>query len=124
MMPDVVDALAQLKERDHFTEDGDLVFCSTVGEHLDYFDHLKRYKESLERAGLRQIRFHDLRHVFGTAAITTLDPYAVQSYMGHAHYSTTQRYLHHKPRREDAARLADAFEIRPIPSRAPAVGRE
>jgi hypothetical protein len=29
--------------------------------------------------------------------------------MGHQHYSTTQRYLHHKPRREDAARLADAF---------------
>ena len=27
----------------------------------------------------------------------------------HQHYSTTQRYLHHKPRREDAARLADAF---------------
>jgi len=33
----------------------------------------------------------------------------VQSYMGHQHYSTTQRYLHHKPRREDAARLARAF---------------
>jgi len=29
--------------------------------------------------------------------------------MGHQHYSTTQRYLHHKPRREDAARLARAF---------------
>ncbi len=27
--------------------------------------------------------------------------------MGHQHYSTTQRYLHHKPRREDAARLAE-----------------
>lgn len=33
----------------------------------------------------------------------------MQSYTGHAHYSTTQRYLHHKPRREDAAKLADAF---------------
>jgi hypothetical protein len=29
--------------------------------------------------------------------------------MGHAHYSTTQRYMHHKPRREDAAALAEAF---------------
>jgi hypothetical protein len=29
--------------------------------------------------------------------------------MGHQHYSTTQRYLHHKPRREDAAALAEAF---------------
>lgn len=32
-----------------------------------------------------------------------------QSYMGHAHYSTTQRYLHHKPRPQDAQRLHEAF---------------
>ena len=112
MVPELVDMLAQLKEREHFTADGDLVFCSDVGEHLDYFAHLKRYKDALKRAGLRQVRFHDLRHAFGSAAITRLDPYAVQSYMGHQHYSTTQRYLHHKPRREDAARIADAF--RPV----------
>jgi integrase len=111
MMPQVIDTLAQLKGREHFTEDGDLVFCSTVGEHLDYFDHLDRYHAALHRAGLRRLRFHDLRHAFGSAAITKLDPYAVQSYMGHQHYSTTQRYLHHKPRREDAARLADAFRV-------------
>jgi integrase len=55
------------------------------------------------------VRFRDLRHAFGSAAITTLDPYAVQSYMGHQHYSTTQRYLHHKPKREDALALAEAF---------------
>ena len=42
-------------------------------------------------------------------AITVLDPYAVQSYMGHAHYSTTQRYLHHQPKRADAQRLHEAF---------------
>jgi integrase len=64
---------------------------------------------ALERAVLRRLRFHDLLHAFGSAAITVLDPHAVQSYMGHQHYATTQRYLHHKPRREDAARLARAF---------------
>jgi integrase len=111
MMPELVDVLAKLKDREHFTGDGDLVFCSTVGEYLDHFAMRRRYYEALERAGLRRVRFHDLRHAFGTAAITTLDPYAVQSYMGHQHYSTTQRYLHHKPRREDAARLADAFRL-------------
>jgi integrase len=111
LMAELVDVLATLKDREHFTEDGDLVFCSEVGEHLDYYEHLARYKASLKRAGLRAIRFHDLRHAFGSAAITKLDPYAVQSYMGHQHYSTTQRYLHHKPRREDAARLSDAFRV-------------
>lgn len=109
MMPDVIDLLAALKEREHFTGDGDLVFCSEVGGHLDHFELRKRYYAALEAAGLRRVRFHDLRHAFGTAAITKLDPYAVQSYMGHQHYSTTQRYLHHKPRREDAAALAEAF---------------
>ncbi len=124
MMPEVVDLLGRLKEREHFTADGDLVFCSEVGEHLDYYGHLRRYKDALERAGLQEVRFHDLRHAFGSAAITTLDPYAVQSYMGHQHYSTTQRYLHHKPRREDAARLAEAFKAghgasEPEPAKAP-----
>lgn len=109
MMPEVMDTLATLKEREHFTSDGDLVFCSEVGEYLDHFGLRKRYYAALELAGLRRVRFHDLRHCFGTAAITKLDPYAVQSYMGHQHYSTTQRYLHHKPRREDAAALHEAF---------------
>ena len=85
------------------------MFCSEVGDYLDHFKLRRRYYAALDRAGLRRIRFHDLRHAFGTAAIATLDAFAVQSYMGHEHYSTTQRYLHHKPRRDDAARLAEAF---------------
>ena len=108
MIPAAIDTLARLKDRDHFTNDDDLVF-TREGEHLDPFALRRRYYVALKRAGLRRLRFHDLRHAFGSAAITKLDPYAVQSYMGHQHYSTTQRYLHHKPRREDAARLADAF---------------
>jgi integrase len=108
-MPELIDVLAKLKEREHFTRDDELVFCSEVGEHLDPFALRRRYYRALKRAGLRRVRFHDLRHAFGSAAITKLDPYAVQSYMGHQHYSTTQRYLHHKPRREDAAALQEAF---------------
>jgi integrase len=108
MMPAVIDTLARLKERERFTDDDELVF-NREGEHLDPFALRRRYYAAGKRAGLRRLRFHDLRHAFGSAAITKLDPYAVQSYMGHQHYSTTQRYLHHQPRREDAARLADAF---------------
>lgn len=107
--PDVVDALGRLKERERFTEDGDLVFCNQVGDHLNHARVRRRFYRALERAGLRRIRFHDLRHHFGTNAITALDAYAVQSYMGHAHYSTTQRYLHHKPRPEHAQALHAAF---------------
>ncbi len=110
MMPAVIDTLAALKERDRFTGDDDLVF-TREGEHLNHYELRKRYYAASKRAGLRRLRFHDLRHAFGSAAITKLDAYAVQCYMGHQHYSTTQRYLHHQPRREDAARLklAEAF---------------
>jgi integrase len=63
----------------------------------------------LKAAGLRGIRFHDLRHVFASTAITLLDPIAVQSYCGHVHFSTRQRYLHHKPRPREAQALHEAF---------------
>ena len=39
--------------------------------------------------------------------------------MGHQHYSTTQRYLHHQPRGEDAAKLAEAFELDNSPAEVP-----
>ena len=108
MMGEVVDALARLKDREHFADDDDLVFCSLVGGFLDSFALRRRFYAAIKRAGLRRIRFHDLRHHFGSLAITVLDPNAVQSYMGHQHYSTTQRYLHHKPRPEHARLLDQA----------------
>ena len=52
-----------------------------------------------EAAGVRSLRFHDLRHTFGTQAIASgahvLD---VKEWMGHRHLSTTMRYVHHQPR--------------------------
>jgi len=105
----VLDALGGPKEREHFTDDDDLVFCSVVGEYLNAWSLRRRFYAAIDRAELRRIRFHDLRHYFGTMAVTRLDGFRVQSYMGHEHYSTTQRYLHHKPRPEDASALHDAF---------------
>jgi integrase len=109
MMAQVVDALARHKNRDHFTADDDLVFCNSSGGHLDSWALRRRYYRAIDRAGLRRLTFHCLRHTFGTHAVRKLDPYAVQSYMGHQHYSTTQRYLHHQPRPEDARALELAF---------------
>jgi integrase len=123
MMPDVISTLAKLKERDDFTGDDDLVFVNEVGSHVDHYELRKRFYAATEKAGLRRIKFHDLRHAFGTAAVKKLDPLKVQGYMGHKHYSTTQRYLHHKPRREDAAALAEAFGA-PAPEHAEATERK
>ena len=109
MVAEVIDELARFKEREQFTGDEDLVFCNAVGEFLDAWALRRRWERTIKRAEVRRLRFHDLRHAFGTNAIKALDAYAVQSYMGHQHYSTTQRYLHHKPRPSDAARLQAAF---------------
>ena len=111
MTPHVVDTLARLKERGCLTEDDDLVFSNTAGDYLCAWGLRRRYYKAVKAAGIRRLVFPELRHTFGTHAVRMLDGYAVQSYMGHAHYSTTQRYLHHKPRREDAQKLADAFSI-------------
>jgi integrase len=48
------------------TDEDDLVFCGIVGGHLDGSALSKRYRAVLERAALRPLRFHDLRHTFGT----------------------------------------------------------
>ncbi len=70
---------------------------------------------ALERAGLRPLRFHDLRHTFGTRMIAKADIRRVQEWMGHADIQTTMRYLHFAPRDEDAALVAEAFALEPTP---------
>ena len=69
----------------------------------------QRYYAALERAGLRRLRFHDLRHCFGTIAAQRLPLPTVQGYMGHAHISTTMRYVHHTPAARDVALLSEAI---------------
>jgi integrase len=69
LAPDVAQALARLADRELFTAEDDLVFPGETGEYLDGSALRRRYKASLNRAGLRQLRFHDLRHTFGTRMI-------------------------------------------------------
>src|SRR3954451_7072854 len=71
----------------------------------------RRYKDALARAGLRQLRFHDLRHTFGTRMIAVADIVRVKEWMGHADIETTMRYLHFAPRPEDAGLVAKAFAL-------------
>jgi integrase len=71
----------------------------------------QRDGRALGRAGLRRLRFHDLRHTFGTPMIAVADIVRVKEWMGHADVETTMRYLHYAPRTEDAALVARAFAI-------------
>jgi integrase len=111
MAPDVASALAQIGQRAGWTADEDLVFCGDTGNYLDGSALRRRFKAALSAAGLRPLRFHDLRHTFGTRMIAKADIRRVQEWMGHADIQTTMRYLHFAPRDEDAALVAEAFAL-------------
>ena len=84
---------------------------ASVGGYLDGSALRRRYTAALKRAGLRPLRFHDLRHTFGTRMIAKADIRRVQEWMGHADIQTTMKYLHYAPREEDAALVAEAFQL-------------
>jgi integrase len=111
MAPDVAAALARLAQREHWVGDDDLVFPGEAGLYLDGSALRRRYKAALAAAGLRPLRFHDLRHTFGTRMIGKADIRRVQEWMGHADIQTTMRYLHYAPRDEDAELVAEAFRL-------------
>jgi integrase len=115
LAPDVAAALAQLGRREHWLGDDDLVFVGETGGYLDGSALRRRYKAAIAGAGLRPLRFHDLRHTFGTRMIAKADIRRVQEWMGHADIQTTMRYLHYAPREEDARLVAAAFEVEPVP---------
>jgi len=107
---EVATALASLSQRDRFTAEDDLVFVNTRGDHQVGRVVSRRFREATSRAGLRQLRFHDLRHTFGTHAIRTADSREVMEWMGHEDIRTTQAYLQFKPKHDAARRLSAAFD--------------
>lgn len=109
----VAEALAKLGQRDQWTGDDNLIFVGQAGGYLDGRALRRRYDRALERAGLRKLRFHDLRHTFGTRMIAKADIRRVQEWMGHADIETTMKYLHYAPRHSDASLVAEAFSVEP-----------
>lgn len=119
MVPEVAEALAKLGQREDFTGDDDLVFSGEAGGHLDGSALRRRFTAAQERAGLRRIRFHDLRHTFGTLAVRGAESIVeLQAWMGHAEVRTTMRYTHYREQQDAAERLSRAFATRPERARA------
>jgi integrase len=111
MVPDVAQALARHLQREHFTGRDDLVFEGDAGAHLDGSALRRRYRKAQEKAKLRKLRFHDLRHTFGSLAINAGSIADVQAWLGHADARTTGRYVHYKRRSDEAKRLETAFKL-------------
>lgn len=100
----------------------DFVFCGTTGNFMDGTMLSKRFRRAQEKANVRVRRFHDLRHTFGTTAVRKFELPKVREWMGHANLTTTQRYLHSRPRPDDANNLGEAFESSRNPSEKPSAG--
>jgi integrase len=111
MAPDVAEALARLGQRERGTADDDLVFLGDWGGYVDASALRRRYDAAVKRGGLRRLRFHDLRHTFGTRMIAKADIRRVQEWMGHADVQTTMKYLHYVPREDDARLVTEAFAL-------------
>jgi integrase len=112
MAEEVAERLARLGQRDHFTADDDLVFCTPRGQHVGYKSLKERYRAALRAAGLREdFRFHNLRHTFGSTVIRHADSREVMEWMGHADLTTTRRYLAFVDREDAAKRVSEAFRL-------------
>jgi integrase len=112
MAEEVAERLARLGQRQHFTTDDDLVFCTPRGQHVGYKSLKERYRAALRAADLREdFRFHNLRHTFGSTVIRHADSREVMEWMGHADLTTTRRYLAFVDREDAAKRVSEAFRL-------------
>jgi integrase len=108
----VGDALRLQRRESRFRTIGDLVFAHPeLGGPLDPSRVRKRFIATARRAGLRPVRFHDLRHTFGTHLAAAGAPLrAIQEWMGHSDQRTTLIYADYAPDLTQGAMwLARAF---------------
>ncbi|MHB1469706.1 MAG: tyrosine-type recombinase/integrase [Solirubrobacteraceae bacterium] len=104
-------ALERVSQREHFTGRADLVFCNVLGRSLDDAALRQRYRRAQQAIGARPLRFHDLRHTFGSLlASRGVDVVTIQAAMGHSAITTTSGYLHARPASAQAQAFTRAFE--------------
>ena len=95
-------------------EEHDYVFCTPLGKHLNPGHAvLVQLKILLEKAGLPEIRFHDLRHSAATLLLSMgVHPKVVQEILGHSEISMTMdTYSHVLPtmQKDAMVKLNQAF---------------
>jgi integrase len=101
--------LAEIDRAGSLWRENGLIFASESGDPLDRRNvTTHRFKPLLERAGLPQIRFHDLRHTCATLLLTkNVNPEIVSEMLGHASIAITlDTYSHVLPNMQDSAAKA------------------
>jgi len=106
-------------QRSRYQGDSDLVFGHPdTGAPYDASKLRKRFKAALKRAGVREVRFHDLRHTFGTRMAAAGAPLrALMEWMGHRDLATTLVYADYAPDPAQGAAFAEAAFGKPQATR-------
>jgi integrase len=91
--------------------DYELVFAHPeTGSPYDPSKMRSRFYAAIKRAGITRLRFHDLRHTFGTLMAGSGVPMrTLQEWMGHANLTTTEIYAHYAPQPDDQKWVERAF---------------
>jgi integrase len=98
-------------QRSAYQADEDLVFCHPErGTVLDHSELVKRFKKALTAAAVREVRFHDPRHTFGTRMAAAGVPLrTLQEWMGHRDFATTLIHADYQPSAHEAEFIGRAF---------------
>ncbi|MCW2997415.1 MAG: site-specific integrase [Conexibacter sp.] len=113
MADQLVRELDAWSKRSIFTHQDDLVFAHpTIGVPLDGVKVTRRFQQGCRDAGVRVIRFHDLRHTFATRLAASGQPMrSIQEFLGHSDSKTTQVYAHYAPSAHEVAMVNAAFAM-------------
>lgn len=109
----LVQELDAWSRRTAFPGEDDLVFAHPVlGVPLDGAKVTKKFQQACRDAGVRVVRFHDLRHTFATRLAASGQPLrSIQEFLGHANSKTTQIYAHYAPSAHEVAMVNEAFAL-------------
>lgn len=73
----------------------DLVFTTSTGTAIEPRNVNRAWVAVCDRAGVRRMRIHDLRHAFGTQlGVEGLHPKVIQTALRHSRMATTEIYVH------------------------------
>ena len=109
-MPDFV--LNSVREPWKNSSEGQLIFRTSTGNPVSPRNLLRHFHQSLEKAGIRRVKFHSLRHTFVSYLLSqNTPPKDVQVTAGHSHYSTTVDIYGHimSGAQKEAARKMDGL---------------
>jgi integrase len=107
--------LDRWSRRTEYRGDDELVFAHPqTGHPLDRTKVTKRFQAACADAGVRPVKFHDLRHTFATRLAAHGEPLrTIQEFLGHADSKTTQIYAHYAPSAREVEMIDNAFALEP-----------